>query len=919
MDLFAQALRAGRAQAATGAFNDLVAGAADPAALGGQLRLLLVALFDGFYVPQIATMMPWLIGHPAAEITGPAVRALQPRLEEAEEWRRTLVSIAAERHGRDLRALVRSRDVTAATAVAKAMLGEARTPEHRFVAARQMGVILGSLGTDRARCEQMLNAIEKDLAGISYEPAHFATLRQTYDQTLNSLSLTEMGMHERQWDRVLTQAIVDLMRRLPGRASTTARPGAEEEQRFHSALHAAVAGFFLGDTANEPAADRSARFLDLARVLREFCPVEARATGPVEGVEDVAFQRMSPTDRLVAVRVLRRLGMAPKLVETVATVARFCPAGRPTEILLTVMGGLSSESFLPQLAAALQDRHLAKMHDNIVEALGRIGGPRSREVLVQVLVELLGSRVFDPPLRVRIGICLAALGRIARHPDTSAAERNTIVLQAMKALPEDRALGRAALEQFFSWNPGALSPEAKNLAVRFAVDSLWTVEAHSRIARGNANQKTELGTREPLCNMLIAMGPAILPALVEAADRHALRYSGGILALAEVLTKIGDASTLPLLGKLLNLALRTDEGAIPDHLRESFFDGASNEFRPLSRDKVIHGLIYAIHETGGPAGLHVLRQLANRIRSGEFDSPGEETMTLLARILVEEPAGSHFTSEGLPAGGADVGGLAEPAVSLEEELSGRAVFGEKAAPAVGGPERRAREGEDIESLIKAIRSRGVFSSKVEQRISAIQEAAARGAVEAVPVLCETLEAKEKMLAAAAETALFQIVLPRDPDQRRYRDGLYSLLEAMRGAAGRKVKLVSLVIDRLQPEREPTRSLLLRYIDVEPEARLKKDAADIFRIANERLARSGRSMDLNISAATPGGAHQALAKPDGVWEATAAPLPGGPGAVTASKGFGKKDPLTLKREYFAARQAWAAGGKKTPEPPRPEGV
>jgi hypothetical protein len=55
-----------------------------------------------------------------------------------------------------------------------------------------------------------------------------------------------------------------------------------------------------------------------------------------------------------------------------------------------------------------------------------------------------------------------------------------------------------------------------------------------------------------------------------------------------------------------------------------------------------------------------------------------------------------------------------------------------------------------------------------------------------------------------------------------------------------VRSISQIIDRLRPEREPVKGLLLSFIEVESEDRAAQDVADLFRIANERLAGRDRA-------------------------------------------------------------------------------
>ena len=134
----------------------------------------------------------------------------------------------------------------------------------------------------------------------------------------------------------------------------------------------------------------------------------------------------------MAVRVLRRLGENPRLVEAALDAARAYSSGRPHEILLYFMGGLSNAAFFSHMVQALEDKQLAAMHSLAIDALGRIGDKKSLAALQNLLTGFCGVRVIDPPARRRITNCLSALGRIARHPDTSAERRNAVVSRVFR-------------------------------------------------------------------------------------------------------------------------------------------------------------------------------------------------------------------------------------------------------------------------------------------------------------------------------------------------------------------------------------------------------------------------------------------------------------------------------------------------------
>ncbi|HNY26346.1 MAG TPA: hypothetical protein PKH31_03090 [Candidatus Sumerlaeota bacterium] len=932
LEIVDQALRAGKVQAATLAFHELAGQTSDPERFAQDLAHVLNHLFDDFVLHPLKQFLIWLRNHPAREMVEAALEPLEHALEGIAEWQKLLQQVAGERVAREIRTQVRARDLNLATSLAMRFLSDIRDETQREGRIRQLGIILGSMVQDRPRSETVVAQLGKQFRSIGYTAEHLDQLQETLATTHSRMSLTEMGEQERQWTLLYNEAVVTLVRRLPGPGGP-ASPQPADEQRFFDALRSVVAACFL-NAEHQEQEESDACFIDLARILREFCPADERPTGTIEGIEAAAFLRLPPADKLISVRTIRRLGQNLRFCKTLLhTTERHRNRAREFEILLTLMGGLSNSVFAPCMAQVLEDESHKRIHDTIIDALGRIGDMRSLGALQKLFVSLCQARLIDPPTRNRLADCMASMGRIARHPGTSEEQRNQIVGGVFKALPSDRPTSRIAIQTLCSWNPGGLSTDVRRLIIPRAIDILWTVDAHSKLAKGNLAQKTELGSREQIATVLINMGTANLPLLIEEAEKRLIQYSGAYLALAEILTKIGDSRSLPLLQKMLLITLKTDDSATPEHLRESYFDGATNDFKPLSRDKIAHAIVFAIHKAGGPEGLRILNHFTQRIKSHEFDPPGGETMELLAKFLVSAgpltplggPDSPVASSPNRPRPQMEVRPLGEPVdfnpfgesspsgpLPPGPGFFGETEFGQMpvsrppaAAPAPRVEEpRRAREDEPLKSLLKDIQGKGLFGVKIERRVSAIQEVGARRDPEALPALCEALEAKDRILASSAETAILEIVNPRAP-LPEFRNSLFALFECMRGQRGLHVRAISQLIDRLRPEREPVKGLLLSFIEVETEDRLRKDVADLFRIANERLSRSGQSVSLG-----------------------AAPPPASGGTAAGSGGGGtpasqgpktQAEMLEAKRQYFAARKAWIAGGKRDPEPPRPPGV
>ena len=895
-----EALQGGRVQAASNELRELIGLAADLGALGKDVGKILLALYDDFEIRAMCDFADLLQRHPAEEVARPALEAVESLLSGIEDWQRIFRELAGERLARDLMQQVRSRDVSAATDTARNILVRASSPESRMRLSRQVGAILGSMPHDQDRAEQVVNALSRDLESVGIDETHLAVLEEMWRTSLTNLGRTEPGVSERQWNRIHTDAVVQLMRALPGR-TVGPQPTAEQEQHFYDALHLMVAAYY----ADEAVID----FLDIARILREFCPTDPRPTGPVEGVEAVAFVRMNPGDKLASVRGLRRLGQKEKLVESVLRAVKSYREGRPADILMAVMGGLSNNRFFPYLSSALRDKRFSRMVPLIIDSLGRIGNARCLGALQNLLEHYCGSRLIDPPTRRLIGYCLASLGRIARHPTTSNDQRNAIALKALKTLPDDGPIGQAALHHFFTMrDAGTLSDEVKGIGMRLIVGGLWSQSSRSKLAKGDERQRTELGFREELVDILVNMGPRCLALLLKEAERRSMQYSGAYWAVGEALGKIGDERALPFIEKILINTFVTDDSALPKHMRESYFDAARNEYVPLTRDRVAHSLLYAVRERCGQAGRRFLIEIGKAFQSHVYTAPGPQSAALVQQILVEE----HLREEALRREEAP---LREDAAAPQEDID-----------ALLQPEaKRPREDDSLDRLIKDIRGKRLFRVKTAKRVAAIQEAAARRAQEAVGPLCEQLDDEDRAVRAAAGTALQEILRsPTAPSNTM----IFELLESLRKAPPARVDAITSIAAKLHPQRDPLKTILLRFVETESDEKQKKRIAGIFRVAHEQEAAAARRA---AEAAPPEERLEVLA-PDteedqperempGVQpHGRAAPtkesvLPLPPGAQTRSP----QEIFELRRRYFAERQVWLAGNKRGPEPKRPAGV
>ncbi|MFW6256354.1 MAG: HEAT repeat domain-containing protein, partial [Candidatus Sumerlaeota bacterium] len=546
-----EGLFAKKLQACTEAFQQLAGLVDKPQQFGAEIGKVLKQLYDSYEADIFYSFTAWIEKHPAQDLADAAMEPVRDAFNMVRDWRKTLKDIHTESLSRLIRSQIRSRDVQAAAETTIRFIDE-HTGSKTHVA-RQVGAILGSLNVDRARSEKLMEFLESKKKATGFRPEDYKAMRDSYAASQNNLSLSEVSQMELQWDRMHTDAVVQLMRLLPGRAASR-QPSAEDVQKVHDAFHAVIAAYF-----SDP---EHLGFAEVARLLSEFCPADPREIGPVEGIEDVAFLRMGSNDKLASVRSLRQLGKSDKLVAKVLEMAKRPMDGKAVERMVRLMGGLSSPKFAPFLIKVIENKKMDRLRNEAVDALGRVGGDQALSVLQDLLDEYCGTRIIDPPTQRKISGVIAALGRIARHPDTSDQQRNAIVLKSFRSLPESSGLQRLALQHFCTYNPAGLSPQAQQIAVHYIVNNLWSQETKSKLAKGNPNQRTELGFREMLVDILKNMGSSCLGILIPEAEKRVMQYSGAYWAMAEAFSDIGDVRALPMLERMLINTLRADDDDI---------------------------------------------------------------------------------------------------------------------------------------------------------------------------------------------------------------------------------------------------------------------------------------------------------------------------------------------------------------------
>ncbi len=785
-------------------------------------------------------------------------RALKRLTDPVFAWEQKLETVYRERLARELRDLTKSRDVRSAAENLRLLCAAARTEDDALRLARYCGNVLGSCENHPREAEAVIAHLGRDPAAFGLTHELITELDSARRKRLDVIMRSRMETRELEWTRMLTQTVVEMKEVLP--------PKERMDEPDEAALRD-TADLFRAILRIPLWRGQPEKFTDATLLLVEFAPRDLAQAAAQSGVEQRAYWTLGYTAKKAALLAFTELGKSANFTQVYEAWVRERVQSPYLKYFIELMGATHAPVFYGLLVEWFGQKRLESVREEIVDALGNLGNADARRQLLAHLGETLSARVVDPPRARSATRTLTALGKLSRSPRLTPAERADLVRKALKSSPEGQTrLALHAAMQFFSYNPSPLPDDLKQWAAQTLTFALWLPDDTPEWVQGSERQESILGYRHTITESLKKIVPEAPGPFLEAADRHAARYSGAYMAVAEICEKTRLAAALPILEKMLLSALLFDDTDVTKYSRESYWDSTAGQRVALAKDKVVAPLVYAIGTIGGPEALRILGNLEDEARSGRLRLPGVETARHLDVFL-----------KGL-----------------------RASFGESAA---GAGEQEALSEAAVRERIKTLRSSFLFSGAEARRrkiIVAIGELARARPEEAIEALVERLADKDDLVSGAARAALREYTAPRTPGRARGR-----LFARIVEALGDRDPAIRQQILRLMREIGPACPDLKPLLDRE----LRMTEKPLVRSEIEALFREG------------GVGQKPLAEP--------APLPGAesqdgketePGAdAIAGPPRGEASQMDLKRQYILARQEWIRGGKKGPPPEPPEGL
>lgn len=842
-----QHLADGNAQQALRRFFDFLR--EDPTAADKRMEEmgnLLVAEYDRLSVQPVHEFLQLARQYMPPDAAEKVMAPLKPKLERTQHWMRELDAVTRERLGREARKAVTLKDLKTAARDALLILNRARNPQDRDRAARFVIEALGSLYRDADRAQEVFRMLAQ--AGAFKELTF--DWREAYQETMTRSAKSKMEESNREWTQIFIGACADMRGYVPSKGQA-GEPTDEQVDTFVSEVKSLFrAALALGSDED---------LVDALYIIREYCPTDPPEYQSAVGVEARMFLELGPRAKLTSVRGLAKAGECDNLRLQIVALAHTPDHKDRVELFAAIMGGLRHDDFFFYLKTAFRDAETPKLQEAIADGLSRIANPETAEMLIIELAKCM-KRIAEPSETRRAKMLLTALGRIARSKGVTPERRNEIAAKVIQNVGEiETDVSVFAANQIFAARPEEIDRGLRIWAAKVSTKAMFSTDSGQKL---KASSSSPLGFRQPLVTTLLRLGKEVLPEVLRVAESHAGRYSGAFNATGELLQKIGDERAVALLERMIRTTLMQADEPASYLLKEMVFDPVTGGTKELDRDEVAHTLLFTLEKVGAEPGKKILLGLSDQIQAGQITAPGGETSSFLLDFKRR-----HGT------------------IGKREAVH---------------EEAREEVPDEIVEKMVGIAKGGLFANKIRQ-VEALSVLGRARRADTLGVIFQCMQAKDLMLARAAETAFGHFVDPL-PSPREFEQMVISFFELKKSFKGELLERILQVIQRTFPKRPPYSDAFLKHAERE-----LTDGAVLFRMqAAFQLQETVRKP------VTPEQDEEPQQVEDGGEGSNASEK----AALDLKPGGGHLTDLDRKKAYFNARKAWLDGGKKGPPPEPP---
>ncbi|MCC5877592.1 MAG: HEAT repeat domain-containing protein [Candidatus Sumerlaeia bacterium] len=866
-DKIEKLLRAGKPDDAMRVASEFVSKASNPKEAGIEVARSAAKVYRDLISPPVhlfAELAPMQIKGEGGVLIG---KALDRLFRITDEWRKRLWDVHTERLMREIREWTRGRHFESAAAnIARLMaLADDSAKPRR---AQLIGSVLATIINHQREALELTKLLSRKPGDYFLTPDLINQLEEARQQRFRDVGGMNVDNLEREWSTTLVSACVEVQEALPGKDQT----GEPEELALRNT------GDIFRSLLRIPIEEEQPDlFLDATMILTDFIPKEETSTGKLARIEARSYNNLGITAKKVVLLTFQDIGTNKFFTKIYSKWAKDYKHTDAIRQIVEVMGAFRTPDFHDFLHDLRGDRKTSsKLSQELSGALGSMGGEEAAEELLNELRRILTKRRIETVDLKECERIIASLGSMVKSPRTTPEERHRILDFLRTHVPEDLTqLAGAAALKVFTFKPQEQNEAQRHFAVRSLVRLIWAPDSSTSHHKGQENRGSELGHRQEPAEALIKIGPHDIKGLTAAVDPLTMRYGAAYIAIAEVLSQVGDKSFVSLLERMLNNAALHDENSQSTYHQEYYWDTATQERKPVTKGKIIPPLIHAIGTIGGSEGRRTLMRYKDLIAAGKAPALNADGARYMDQFLSVEDGGSD--GERSQSSSSEVNMTADPA--------------------------------EIDNYIKTLKKGFLLSSKSTRRmkkVEALSKLSQLAPIEALDIVLDQLTDKDPMVVSAAISCAAEFggsdkkKTMRDLAINSTIDRVASKDPAMRDGASK-------VLKEMGPLRKEVKEKLIAFAKHVERREVKEALAHVLKagVAGSITGEfDSHGNPISDTASTTQSGSMGSSK--------------GSGAITGGA-MSSVDKLELKRQYMQARKDWIQGGKKGDPPSPPPGI
>jgi len=779
--------------------------------------------------------------------------------DNSKKWMVRVEHVREERLARDLMDYVRGSNGKAAiNTVARIIAYSKNTEEALNKRASYIGSVVGSVLSREKEAEKVVQFVKANPEKIGITAEQAEIMEDSRQKRRASISKAGLDNLETQWYQTIKTVQTDILNEFP----TKNKLGEPEEEDLKKIGDIFRDIFRSALIKNDPEL-----FIDASIILLDFCPHETSMAAKQSGIEGRGYDEMGYTGKKTAGLCFMELGESDLLSKAYADWGKSQLEGKYGDPIIEMMGAFRNEVFAPILLDVYGDKKHKSLQNDVLEALSNLTSPHVAQFFLKELQKTIKSqRAIDAKIVRESKRYITGLGKIAKSPRTDEKTRSAILTNTIKIIPRNSTqLTLAAISDVLAAKPSHLDEDSTQWVVSALVDTIWIPQQSSGLDQKPDPKAGALGKRYPYVKALNKFTKSAGDFIVEEMKDKASRYSPAFIAAAEVLQNIKSDYSATMLKKMIDTSIHFDERQLVEHQMEKYYDDAEEEYRPITQDLILEALCSALLEVDEEAGKQKLQDVLNAMKSNILELRGNKIMEMITNKLgvsaldKKSDAPSPTRTQ-------------EPKVSID--------------PA------------EVKELIKKLRARYFMAGKkkVSEKVTALARLGEVAPPQALDAVMEQLHEKDAMIQSAAAQTIAGYMNPNQHETIR-QDVLFQCLQGLLSNSETYQSGCKAALKAMNPNRRDIRPEIVKFGHSVNNGSVRLAIQEIL---------GGTFLENESSS---------VAKP--VMGDSEAPDDNDENAEPAAPSGLQK--MQMKQEYFAARKAWINGGKKGPEPKKPEGI